>query len=112
MKLQIFSIFAILLGVHSASSANQSPVAYQLVPKVIDDVTQYCGIDNYNNLTFLSPNYGSVSISFFDDNGYPLLANQFYRDYSAKSKLFIYKYNVKSYPKNIIINGAQVGECR
>jgi len=112
MKIQHFSIIALLFGAHSICLSSQSQGAYELVPKVINDVTQLCGVDDSNNVTLLSPNYGSVSIAFLDVNGFPLLANEIYRDYSTKSKLFIYRYNVKSYPKNVVINGANVGECK
>lgn len=112
MKIKYFSIFALLISAHSLSFSSQSQTNYELVPKVVNDFTQLCGIDGDNNLTLLSPNYGSISISFSDENGTPLLANEFYRDYSAKSKLFIYKYKVKSYPKNVVINGSNVGECK
>ncbi len=112
MKMKYFSIFALLIGAHSLSFSSQSQANYALVPRVINDVTQLCGIDTDNNLTLLSPNFSSVSISFLDENGTPLIANEFYRDYSTKSKLFIYKYKLKSYPKSIVINGSNVGECK
>jgi hypothetical protein len=112
MKIRFLSIAALFLAAHSTCFSSQSQASYKFIPKIIDDITQLCGIDSNNNLTLLSPNYGSVSIAFMDENGIPLLANEFYRDYSIKSKLFIYKYNIKSYPKTIIINGLNIGECK
>jgi hypothetical protein len=112
MKKICHTLCALLLGVNSVCYSNQTFESYEMVSKVVNDFTQLCGIDRSNNITLLSPNLSTISISFLDQNGFPLLANEFYRDYSTKSKLFIYKYNVKSYPKTIIINGSNVGECK
>lgn len=112
MKKINFLIGAILICSNTYSNSSQPYATNQLVPKIINDFTQFCGIDDQNNFTLLSPNYSTISIMFFDKNGTRLHANELYRDYSTKSKLFIYKYKIKSQPKNIILNNEDMGECK
>lgn len=112
MKKLSLVITFFLVGLNANSEPVISKNSYHLVSKVVNDAPQLCGIDINNNLTILSVNLSNISISFMDNNGVLLPINEVYRGYSSKAKLFIYKYNLKSYPKNIKINNSDIGECK